>query len=64
MLKIICLLALASALCCLDVPSCSDPKVPVLRFSYWNATADPSESTDAHVCHDDTHLIIRWTCKD
>ena len=64
MLRIICLLFVISMLNCLDVPSCADPKIPVLRFSYWNGTADPAESTVANVCHDNTHLIIRWTCKD
>ena len=41
MLKVMWLLVAISMLNCLDVPSCSDPKMPILRFSYWNGEADP-----------------------
>lgn len=64
MIKIIYLLTIIVVLKCLNVPSCSDPKIPILRFSYWNGTADSDESTIANICHDNTHLIIKWTCKD
>ena len=48
----------------LEVPSCGSPKLPHLRFQYWNGTADPQDSTIAQLCHFQQHLRIDWQCID
>jgi len=58
------LLFLVAAALTLDIPSCGDPLVPKLKFSYWNGTADTSASTTASICHDNNNLIITWDCAD
>lgn len=59
------LLATLIVLClALDVPKCGDPKVPILKFSFYNGTADPQDSTRAELCHDGENLMITWQCID
>lgn len=29
----------------LNVPACGDPRVPILKFGYWNGSVDTSNST-------------------
>jgi hypothetical protein len=48
----------------LDVPTCGDPLVPTLKFSYWDGTADYTASTIASICHNNGNLVITWVCND
>lgn len=54
---------LASAIA-LNVPLCGTPDIPTLRFSFYNGTADSSNSTKAELCHDGSNLLINWDNTD
>lgn len=56
------LLALVVIASSLDVPLCSSPDVPLLRFTYIDS--QPDDTTNATLCHDGTNLVVRWFSRD
>lgn len=57
------LLLLGTALA-LNVPECGSSSPPVLTFSFYNGSADPTASTTASICHTPSSLRITWHCID